>query len=85
MVSHDLRRYGMAVLLVAVAVLFARALDRYIAPHVSPPYFLAVMLSAAYAGAGPGLLTTLLSSLAIAWFDLGTTHRLDLGVDDVVR
>jgi signal transduction histidine kinase len=43
------------------------------------------MLSAAYAGAGPGLLATLLSSLAIAWFDLGTTHTLDLGVDDLVR
>ena len=83
--SHDVRRYGMAVFTVAVAVLFARALDRYISPHVSPPYFLAVMLSAAYAGAGPGLLATLLSSLAIAWFDLGTMHKLDLGLDDVVR
>jgi signal transduction histidine kinase len=85
MVGHEVRRYAFAVLTVAVAVLFARALDRYISPHVSPPYFLAVMLSAAYAGAGPGLVATVLASLAIAWFDLGTTHNLDLGLDDFIR
>lgn len=85
MVWHEVRRYAFAVLTVAVAVLFARALDRYISPHVSPPYFLAVMLSAAYAGAGPGLVATVLSSLAIAWFDLGTTHNLNLGLDDLIR
>lgn len=85
MVWREVRRYAFAVLTVAVAVLFARALDRYISPNVSPPYFLAVMLSAAYAGAGPGLVATVLASLAIAWFDLGTTHNLDLGLDDFVR
>ena len=85
MAWREVRRYAFAVLAVAVAVLFARALDRYISPHVSPPYFLAVMLAAAYAGAGPGLVATMLASLAIAWFDLGTTHKLDLGLDDVIR
>jgi hypothetical protein len=39
MASPDLRRYGSAVLMVAVAVLFARALDRYLSPHVSRPTF----------------------------------------------
>lgn len=85
MVWPDVRRYVLAVLAVAAAVLVARALDPYVAPHISGPYFLAVMLVAAYAGAGPGLLATLLSSFSIAWFDLGTTYKLDLGLDDVVR
>ncbi len=85
MVWPEVRRYAFAVVTVAIAVLLARALDRYIAPHVSPLYFLAVMLSAAYAGAGPGLVATVLASLAIAWFDLGSAHQLDLGLDDVIR
>ena len=80
-----LRRYAFAVAAVAGAVLIARALDPWISPHISGPYFLAVMLVAAYAGAGPGLVTTFLSSFAIAWFDLGTTGMLDLGFDDLVR
>lgn len=79
------RRYGSAVLAIMAAVLVARALEPYVSPHVSPPYFLAVMLVAAYAGAGPGLVATLLAALAIAWYDLGTRSKLDLGLDDLVR
>lgn len=85
MVLPEIRRYALSFVAVAAAVLVARALDPYIAPHISGPYFLAVMLVAAYAGAGPGLVATFLASFAIAWFDLGTTHKLDLGFDDVVR
>ena len=85
MLWPEIRRYGVALLAVVAAVLVARALDPYIAPHISGPYFLAVMLVAAYAGAGPGLLTTFLASFAIAWFDLGTTYKFDLGIDDLVR
>lgn len=82
---HEVGRYALAFAAVAAAVLVARVLDPWIAPHISGPYFLAVMLVAAYAGAGPGLVATFLSSLAIAWFDLGTTHKLDLGFDDLLR
>ncbi|HVE72017.1 MAG TPA: HAMP domain-containing sensor histidine kinase [Thermoanaerobaculia bacterium] len=85
MALPEIRRYAIALIAVAAAVLVARALDPYIAPHISGPYFLAVMLVAAYAGAGPGLLATVLASFAIAWFDLGTAHNLDLGFDDVLR
>jgi signal transduction histidine kinase len=81
----DVRRYALAFPAVAAAVLVARALDPYIAPHISGPYFLAVMLVAAYAGAGPGLVATVLASFAIMWFDLGTTYRFDLGLDDLIR
>ncbi|HYC93802.1 MAG TPA: ATP-binding protein [Thermoanaerobaculia bacterium] len=83
MVLSEIRRYALAFLAVGAAVLVARALDPYISPHVSPPYFLAVMLVAAYAGAGPGLVATFLASFAIAWFDLGTAYNFDLGLDDV--
>lgn len=80
-----LRRYLIAVGAIAAAVFVARAVDPWVAPHVTGPYFLAVMLVAAYAGAGPGLFATVLASSAIAWFDLGTTHRFDLGFDDLLR
>lgn len=82
---RELRRWLLAVLTVAIAVAVARALDPYVAPHVSPPYFLAVMIVAVYAGAGPGLFATALASLAIAWFDLGSTGNFDLGLDDLLR
>jgi signal transduction histidine kinase len=85
MVWREARRWLLAVLTVAIAVAVARALDPYVAPHVSPPYFLAVMLVAVYAGAGPGLLATALASMAIAWFDLGSTGNFDLGLDDLLR
>ena len=85
MVLHDVRRYALAFAAVAAAVLVARVLDPWIAPHISGPYFLAVMLVAAYAGAGPGIVATFLASFAIAWFDLGTMHKLDLGFDDLLR
>lgn len=85
MVSRETRRYALAFAAVVAAVLVARALHPWIAPHISGPYFLAVMLVAAYAGAGPGLVATFLSSFAIAWFDLGTAYTFDLGVDDLLR
>ena len=80
-----LRRYGLALAMVGFAVFLARALEQYIAPHVSPPYFLAVMIAAAYGGAGPGLLATVISSSAIAWFDLGSARGFELGLDDLIR
>ena len=85
MAWREAQGYAVAVGAVAAAVLVARVLDPWITPHISGPYFLAVMLVAAYAGAGPGLLATFLASVAIAWFDLGTTHKLDLGFDDLLR
>jgi len=67
--SSLLARYGIAVVLTALAVLATLLL----APHWNPrhlllPFYPAVMLSAWFGGFGPGLLTTLLSALAMDYF-----------------
>ncbi|HET7435828.1 MAG TPA: HAMP domain-containing sensor histidine kinase [Thermoanaerobaculia bacterium] len=82
---RDARRYALAVVAVATASAVARALAPLLSAQISGPYFLAILLVAAYAGAGPGLLATFLASLATAWFDLGTERSLDLGYDDLLR
>src|SRR5436853_441639 len=62
-------RYSLAIVLTALAVLATLIL----APHWNPrhlllPFYPAVMLSAWFGGFGPGLLTTLLSALAMDYF-----------------
>jgi signal transduction histidine kinase len=87
--DHDLRvrvkRWITALLLVAAAAALSQSLEPWIAPHTTSPYFAAVLLSAVIGGAGPGLFATILASLAIAWFDLGSDNQLDLGLDDILR
>src|SRR5205809_6291706 len=63
------RRYGLAVLLTALAIIASIVL----APHWNPrhlllPFYPAVMLSAWSGGFGPGLLATLVSALALDYF-----------------
>lgn len=72
--SSFLGRYGLAVVLTALAVLASL----FLAPHWNPrhlllPFYPAVMLSAWFGGFGPGLLTTLLSALAMDYFWLPPT------------
>ncbi len=67
--SSLLGRYSLAVVLTALALLASLLL----APHWNPrhlllPFYPAVMLSAWFGGFGAGLLTTLLSALAIDYF-----------------
>src|SRR5881296_4055244 len=64
-----LKHYGLAAVLTALAILASLLL----APHWNPrhlllPFYPAVMLSAWFGGFGPGLLTTLLSALAMDYF-----------------
>jgi PAS domain S-box-containing protein len=78
-VSSFVRRYGLAVLLTGLAVLASLLL----APHWSPrhlllPFYPAVMLSAWFGGFGPGLLTTLLSALAMDYFWLPPTFAFGM-------
>src|SRR2546425_10026241 len=72
-----LTRYGLAAVLTALAILASLLL----APHWNPrhlllPFYPAVMLSAWFGGFGPGLLTTLLSALAIGYLYLPPTPSL---------
>src|SRR5688572_12396357 len=67
-----LARYGMPVVVVGVAVLLRLALTSVI-PLRSPflLLFAAIMVSAAYGGLGPGIVATLLATLASDFFVIG--------------
>jgi PAS domain S-box-containing protein len=72
--SSFLRRFGLAALLSALAVVASVLLAPYWPPrHLLLPFYPAVMLSAWFGGFGPGLLTTLLSALAMDYFWLPPT------------
>jgi signal transduction histidine kinase len=80
-----IRGYGLAVLFVLAAGVISWLINPWIAPQAKSPYFAAVLLAAVIGGTGPGLFATVLASLAIAWFELGTEHGLALGADDGFR
>jgi PAS domain S-box-containing protein len=77
-VLTQLLHYGVAVLSVALALgtnlLFYRSLE----PTPTPLFFAAVMVSAWYGGLGPGLVATMLSTLAINYFYVEPIHSLDI-------
>ncbi|WP_017715713.1 PAS domain S-box protein [Kamptonema formosum] len=76
-IAYPLRRYGVAVLAVLVALAVKLLLDPLI-PIESPflLFFAAVMASALYGGLWPGVLATVLSALLGDCFFLSPTHSL---------
>src|SRR5918997_4426088 len=79
------RRYGVAVLSVAVAFALTQALWPWVDPHPTPLFLAAVMLCALYAGLGPGLVATALAALVVDYFFIPPTYAIELSVDNAVR
>jgi len=74
-----LKRYGLAAVLTALAILASLLLAPHWTPrHLLLPFYPAVMLSAWFGGFGPGLLTTLLSALAMDYFWLPPTFAFGM-------
>jgi len=72
-----LSRYGLAAILAGLAALVSFELTPdWIPRHLLLPFYPVVMLSAWFGGFGPGLLTTLLSALAISYLYLPPTPSL---------
>ncbi|WP_421654814.1 PAS domain S-box protein [Leptothermofonsia sp. ETS-13] len=69
-------RYGVAVLAVLLGLGLMLLLDPWISMKGSPfvVFFAAVMISAWYGGLGPGILATLLSTLAAKYFFISLIH-----------
>lgn len=67
-IREQLLHYGMALLCVALAVGGTLLLYQYLTPTPAALFFAAVMVSAWYGGLGPGLLATVLSTLAVNYF-----------------
>jgi signal transduction histidine kinase len=84
-VASAARRYGVALLSVAVAFALTRALWPWVDPHPTPLFLAAVMLSALYAGLGPSLLATALAALVVDYFFIPPTAGIELSVDNAVR
>ncbi|MGF1934038.1 MAG: PAS domain S-box protein [Nostoc sp. ChiQUE02] len=67
-IQEKLLHYGVAFLSVALALRATLLLTPYLTPTPAALFFAAVMVSAWYGGLGPGLLATVLSTLAVNYF-----------------
>jgi K+-sensing histidine kinase KdpD len=82
--ASPVRRYGVAVLSVAVALGVALVLERYHVGDVAFPLFLfGIAVSAWYAGPAPGFLALALSSLAFNYFFTEPFHSFYVVRTDV--
>jgi signal transduction histidine kinase len=79
------RRYGVALLSVIAAFTVTQALWPWVAPHPTPLFLAAVMLSALYGGLGPSLAATALAALVVDYFFIPPTSGIELSVDNAVR
>lgn len=70
---------------VALAALLTFALGPWLGGSVSVLFFPAVILPAAYAGYGPGLLAAMLAMMSIAYFFIPPLYVVNLGLDDAIR
>src|SRR5215469_15365320 len=78
-----IKRYGLAVLSVSVALGGALLLDRLHFPGLVSPFLLALAVAAWYGGTGAALLALLLSCLSFAYFFLGPFHTLPISLSDI--
>jgi PAS domain S-box-containing protein len=77
--------YGAAILVSLLALAISLFMRPLIEPNILAIYLGAVMFSAWYGGLGPGLVTTILSALAIDYFFTPSGYAMALDRDDIVR
>ncbi|WP_017314134.1 ATP-binding response regulator [Mastigocladopsis repens] len=78
-----LQRYSVAIITVLLALLLTRLLWPLQKLTVYPLFFAAVMVSSWYGGMGPGLVATVLSALACAYFFL-LPHSLAVSLPGII-
>jgi PAS domain S-box-containing protein len=79
-------QYGIALLAVTLALGTTLLLGAYLEPTPTPLFFVAVMVSAWYGGLRPGIVATILSTLAINYFLLEPLYTLNIpNLGTVVR
>jgi len=79
----SIRRYGIALLFVAVAFASTLLLQRFFPYPFLFVFFAAVMVSAWFGGTGPGFLAVLLSTLLADYFFLPPVHTFAVDASDV--
>jgi len=83
--TRGLVGYGIAVLAVAIAGLVTWAIYPWLSPSISLLFFPAVLVSAMFCGYGPAMLSTLLSTLVLAFMFVPPRYSLNIGIDDLLR
>lgn len=78
-------QYGISVLVFASALLLTHLLWPLIEPSASTLFFAAIMIAAFYGGLGPGLLVSVLSTLAIDYYFVAPFRGFELSVANTVR
>ena len=79
-----LLRYGLAVTSVGLALLITHLLMPVMSATTSPLFFAAVILTAWYGGFGPGVVASVLSTLALNYFFIPPLYTLSLKLDDML-
>ncbi|MDQ3818398.1 MAG: DUF4118 domain-containing protein [Acidobacteriota bacterium] len=77
--------YAAAVVLVAVAALFAELLWPLVDRAASALFLAAIMIAAFYGGFGPGLFATLLSVLTMDYFFIPPFYKIELTLANIIR
>ncbi len=85
LLRHPVAAYATAVATVAAATVATILLTPWMGGSVSLLFFPAVIVPAAYAGYGPGMLSASLATLSMAYFFIPPVYMLDLGIDDAIR
>lgn len=75
---NPLLPYGVAILCVALALGMTLLFSSWLYPTIMPLFFVAVMVNAWLGGLGPGLLATLLSTLALNYFFIDPLYSLHI-------
>jgi K+-sensing histidine kinase KdpD len=78
-------RYEMPIVTVGAASLLASLLPWRVDPRHFTLYFLAVVVSAWYGGVGAGLLSTVLSALALDYFFISPIYSIEMDAHALVR
>ncbi len=78
-------RYLLAIGVVVLATIGTFFVYPWIEPSISLLFFVAIVVPAIYGGYGPALLSTVLSTAALAYFFVPPRYSLSIGIDDAVR
>ena len=78
-------QYGISVLVFGLALLLTHLLWPLIEPSATTLFFAAIMIAAFYGGLGPGLLVSVLSTLAIDYYFVAPFRGFELSVANTVR
>jgi signal transduction histidine kinase len=82
---HRFRWYLYAVGMVALATLLTIVALPWLGPAIAVFFFPAVVIAAIYGGYGPGLLTSVLSTVTGVFFVVPPQTEIDIGLDDAIR